>query len=205
MEKLPFLPLQGSQKDFDLLGPIFAQIQSVLAYFDPLEKEISTFYDAFILRVSNHQKKPSCLPLQATKQSFGVLGPSLVQFWSKLIPFLAYFVTLKKKFRFFMENSNSGLQIIRKCHCVCLSRPVNKVWAFWVQFWSKFIHFGPFLILQRKISIFLEYSNSGTQTNRKSHLVCLSRPFIRILAFVANFGPLRAKISQIGWGTPTFY
>ena len=43
------------------------------------------------------------------------------------------------------------------------------------------------------------------QTNRKSQLVCLSRPFIRILAFGANFGPLRAKISQIAWGTPTFY
>ena len=26
-----------------------------------------------------------------------------------------------------------------------------------------------------------------------------------ILAFRVNFGPLRAKISKIGWGTPTFY
>ena len=49
------------------------------------------------------------------------------------------------------------------------------------------------------------FSYSGHQNIRKSHLICLPRPLIMILAFGVNFGPLRAKISQIAWGTPTFY
>ena len=39
----------------------------------------------------------------------------------------------------------------------------------------------------------------------KSVFVWLSRPLNTVLALWANFGPLRAKISQIGWETPTFY
>ena len=39
----------------------------------------------------------------------------------------------------------------------------------------------------------------------KSGLVWLSRPLDKVLDLWANFGPLRAKISKIGWGTPTFY
>ena len=51
----------------------------------------------------------------------------------------------------------------------------------------------------------MNYSYSGPQNIRKSHLTCLPRPLIMILALGVNFEPLRAKISQIAWGTPTFY
>ena len=39
----------------------------------------------------------------------------------------------------------------------------------------------------------------------KSGLVWLSRLLNKVFDLWANFGPLRAKISKIGWGTPTFY
>ena len=39
----------------------------------------------------------------------------------------------------------------------------------------------------------------------KSGLVWLSRPPDKVLDVRANFGPLRSKISKIGWETPTFY
>ena len=39
----------------------------------------------------------------------------------------------------------------------------------------------------------------------ESGLVWCPRPPNKVLDLWANFGPLRAKISQIAWGTPTFY
>ena len=39
----------------------------------------------------------------------------------------------------------------------------------------------------------------------ESGLVWRPRPPNKVLDLWPNFGPLRAKISQIAWGTPTFY
>ena len=46
---------------------------------------------------------------------------------------------------------------------------------------------------------------SGSQVVWKSGLVWLFRSLLMCLVIRSNFGPTRAKISQIAQGTPTFY
>ena len=56
-----------------------------------------------------------------------------------------------------------------------------------------------------KFQIFIKNLYPVLEKMWKKDLVWLSRPLNMVLAIWANFGPLRAKISKIGWGTPTFY
>ena len=71
------------------------------------------------------------------------------------------------------------------------------------------VHFGPKLgylnPTKQKFQICMKNLYSVLENMWKSDLVWLSRPLDKVLDLWANFGPLGAKISKIGWGTPTFY
>ena len=60
----------------------------------------------------------------------------------------------------------------------------------------------PFLTLYDKN---FKNSYSGPQARWKSGLVLLSRPLFMCFVIRLKFGPFRPKISQLCWGTPTFY
>ena len=81
-----------------------------------------------------------------------------------------------------------------------------------IRFWPFGPKFGPFWAkigwcrpYKAKISNLYKNLYSLLENMWKSDLFWLSRPLDKVLDLWANFGPLRAKISKIGWGTPTFY
>ena len=70
------------------------------------------------------------------------------------------------------------------------------------QIMPNFSNFDPVMI---KFQNFMINSYLVLESMWESGLVWRPRPPNKVLDLWANFGPLRAKISQIAWGTPTFY
>ena len=62
-----------------------------------------------------------------------------------------------------------------------------------------------FLAFSPKFELFMKNSNTELQTDGENGLFLLSRSLNIVLAFWANFRPLRSKISVRTRGTPTFY
>ena len=100
-----------------------------------------------------------------------------------------------------MINPYVWLQTMCKSHLICLSKPLDMILAFCsklVWFWPKFSNSDP---PKSKFQIFMINPHLWSQTIWKSHLICLSRPFDMVLAFLglnwSNFWPKLTKSDPI--------